>query len=72
MDATERAAARAGMGVNEYTDRLDRGYLFCHRCQDFHLAKEFGADSSRVGGKAGSCLRSLRLARRSREAAGRG
>lgn len=66
MDATERAAIRAGMGVNEYTDRLDRGLLFCHRCQDFHPAKEFGTDNSRIGGRAGSCLRSLREARNSR------
>jgi hypothetical protein len=69
MDATERAAARAGMGVNEYVDRLDRGYLFCYRCQGFHLAGEFGTDSSRADGKAGSCRRSLRDARRSRDAA---
>lgn len=66
MDATERAAERAGMGVNEYIDRLDRGLLFCYRCQAFHPAADFGADQSRVGGKAGSCRRSVRAARQSR------
>jgi hypothetical protein len=66
LDATERAARRAGMGLNEYVDRLDRGDLFCYRCQGFHPGAEFGSDRSRVGGKTGSCLRALRAARKSR------
>jgi hypothetical protein len=48
--------------------KIDRGYLFCFRCQGFHPAGDFGTDKSRIGGKAGSCLRSLREARKSREA----
>jgi hypothetical protein len=66
MDSLERAAERAGMGANEYTDRLDRGDLYCYRCQAFHPAGEFGSDRSRIGGKAGSCRRSLGDARKAR------
>ena len=60
--ALKTAAARAGVGVNEYLDRLNRGLLYCWRCQDWHSAEEFGKDSSRSSGRAASCRRSKNAA----------
>jgi hypothetical protein len=40
MDTRERAlrsaATKAGLGVNEYLDRLNKGLKYCWRCQDWH------------------------------------
>jgi hypothetical protein len=70
MDVTgpsERAlktdAERAGVTVQEYLGRLNRGLLYCYRCDDWHEAEAFGPDRRRVSGRAGSCQRSLREAR---------
>ena len=64
--ALKVAATRAGLGVNEYIDRLNAGLLHCWRCQDWHDAEEFGKDSSRVSGRAASCRRSKNDAARQR------
>ena len=56
--ALKAAATRAGLGVNEYIDRLNAGLLYCWRCQDWHDAEEFGKDKSRASGRAASCRRS--------------
>jgi len=61
--ALKAAATRAGLGVNEYIDRLNRGLLYCWRCQDWHDADEFGQDASRSSGHAASCRRSRNAAR---------
>jgi hypothetical protein len=62
--ALKAAATRAGLGVNEYLDRLNAGLLYCWRCQDWHAAEEFGKDSSRSSGRAASCRRSKNAAYR--------
>ncbi len=61
--AQKTAAARAGLGVNEYIDRLNKGLLPCWRCQGWHDAEEFGKDSSRSSGRASSCRQSIAAAR---------
>lgn len=63
--ALKVAAARTGLGVNEYVDRLNKGLLYCWRCQDWHAADAFGKDSSRWRGRASSCRRSRGAAVRS-------
>jgi hypothetical protein len=63
-DAT--AAARVGMTVTEYRDRVNAGLLHCWRCQDWHPADEFSVDRSRGRGRAGSCRRSTNAAARKR------
>lgn len=62
--ALKAAAARAGLGVNEYIDRLNAGLLYCWRCQDWHDAEKFGKDSSRTSGRAASCRQSKNAAAR--------
>lgn len=62
--ALKAAATRAGLGVNEYIDRLNAGLLYCWRCQDWHPADEFAKDASRTSGRAASCRRSANAARR--------
>lgn len=62
--ALKAAAARMGLGVNEYIDRLNAGLLYCWRCQGWHDAEEFGKDRSRVRGRAASCRRSIAAARK--------
>jgi hypothetical protein len=52
------AAARTGLGVDEYTERVSKGLLYCWRCREWHDADEFGKDSSRWSGRASSCRRS--------------
>lgn len=61
--ALKAAATRAGLGVNEYIDRLNAGLLYCWRCQDWHDAEQFGSDRSRTSGRAASCRRSIAAAR---------
>lgn len=80
-DATERgrrsAAARIGLTLIEYTDRLNRGELWCFRDQAWHPADEFNRDRSRSTGRAASCRRSVnaltraQYARKARPQAGR-
>jgi hypothetical protein len=62
--ALKTAAARTGLGVNEYLDRLNAGFLYCWRCQDWHKADEFGKDASRSTGRDASCRRSRSAAAR--------
>jgi 5-methylcytosine-specific restriction endonuclease McrA len=62
--ALKAAATRTGLGVNEYIDRLNAGFLYCWRCQDWHVADEFGKDSSRVSGRAASCRKSIAAVRK--------
>lgn len=62
--ALKAAATRAGVGVNEYIDRLNKGLLYCWRCQDWHRAEAFGKDSSRWSGRASSCRESRGAAAR--------
>ena len=38
-------AARAGVGVGEYQARLRQGLLWCYRCQDWHQAEAFPAET---------------------------
>ena len=57
-------AARAGVGVGEYQDRLRQGLLWCYRCQDWHQADAFPADARRHSGRAGSCHQAIRAAAR--------
>src|SRR5580692_8035450 len=57
-------AARAGVGVGEYQDRLRQGLLWCYRCQDCHQADAFPADARRHSGRAGSCHQAIRAAAR--------
>jgi hypothetical protein len=64
-------AARAGVGVGEYQDRLRQGLLWCYRCQDWHQADAFPADARRHSGRAGSCHQAIRAAARD-ALAGRG
>jgi hypothetical protein len=64
-------AARAGVGVGEYQDRLRQGLLWCYRCQDWHQAEAFPADARRHSGRAGSCRQAIRAAARD-ALAGRG
>lgn len=60
----KRAATRVGLGINEYIDRLNKGLLYCWRCQDWHDAEEFGKDASRPSGRNPSCRRSKNAAQR--------
>ena len=60
------AAARTGLGVDEYLDRLNKGLLHCWRCRAWHDAGEFGKDSTRSRGRAASCRRSTNAATRAR------
>lgn len=60
--ALKAAATRTGLGVNEYTDRLNKGLLYCWRCKDWHDAEEFGKDSSRTSGRTSSCRNSKNAA----------
>lgn len=62
--ALRTAAARIGLGPNEYLDRLNKGLRHCYRCQDWHQASEFGRDASRSDGLARSCRASTNAARR--------
>lgn len=62
--ALRTAAARVGLGVNEYIDRLNKGLRYCYRCQDWHKADEFGKDAGRPDGLARSCRRSKNAAAR--------
>jgi hypothetical protein len=55
-------AARAGVGVAEYLDRLRQGLLWCYRCHDWHQAEAFPADARRHSGRSGSCCQALRAA----------
>jgi hypothetical protein len=64
-------AARAGVGVGEYQDRLRQGLLWCYRCQDWHQAEAFPADARRHSGRAGSCHQAILAAARD-ALAGRG
>ncbi len=57
-------AARAGVGVEEYQARLGQGLLWCYRCQDWHQADAFPADTRRHSGRAGSCHQAIRAAAR--------
>src|SRR5580700_1338175 len=57
-------AARAGVSVGEYQDRLRQGLLWCYRCQDWHQADAFPADARRHSGRAGSCHQAIRAAAR--------
>jgi hypothetical protein len=57
-------AARAGVTVQEYLGRLGQGLLYCYRCEDWHDAGAFGPDRRRASGRAASCQRSVREARR--------
>ena len=50
-------AARAGVSVGEYQDRLRQGLLWCYRCQDWHQADAFPADARRRGDLASACER---------------
>jgi len=61
--ALKAAATRTGLGITEYVDRLNAGFLYCWRCQDWHVADEFGKDSSRISGRAASCRKSIAAAR---------
>jgi hypothetical protein len=61
--ALKTAASRAEVTIDEYLWRLGNGQRYCYRCQEWHDASEFGPDSRRPGGKATSCLRSIRAAR---------
>ena len=62
--ALRTAAARVGLGANEYLDRVNKGLRYCFRCRDWHEATDFGKDASRVGGLARSCRRSRNAAAR--------
>lgn len=64
--ALKTAAARVGLGVNEYLDRLNKGHRYCYRCQDWHGADQFGKDASQPDGLARSCRRSKNAAARRR------
>ncbi len=57
-------AARAGVAVDEYQERLSQGLLYCYRCQDWHPAGAFPADGRRHSGRAGSCRRAILAAAR--------
>jgi len=57
-------AARAGVDVGEYLARLERGQLWCYRCQDWHRAEAFPVDGRRHSGRAGSCSQAIRAAAR--------
>jgi len=64
-------AARAGVDVAEYQARLERGLLWCYRCEDWHPATAFPADARRHSGRAGSCSQAIRAVARG-ELASRG
>jgi len=64
-------AARAGVGVGEYQERLSQGLVYCYRCQDWHEAGAFPAGARRHSGRARSCHRAVRAAAR-KAIAGRG
>jgi hypothetical protein len=53
-------AARAGVGIEDYQDRLRQGLLWCYRCQDWHQAEAFPADARRHSGRSGSCRQAIR------------
>lgn len=64
--ALKAAATRVGLGTNEYQDRINKGLLWCTRCQAWHPAEAFAIDRSRVmRGRAGSCRQSISAAARS-------
>ena len=52
------AATRAGLGPNEYLDRLNKGLRYCWRCKEWHHATAFGLDSSRPDGVRRDCRES--------------
>lgn len=64
--ALRTAAARVGLGANEYLDRLNNGERYCYRCADWHPAGEFSKDASRSDGLARACRASLNAAARAR------
>ena len=63
MTPDAAAAARAGVTLTEYRDRVNAGLLWCYRDQAWEPAEQFGRDRSRIGGRAGSCRRSVNAAR---------
>jgi hypothetical protein len=62
-------AARAGVTVELYRERVAAGFLFCLLCREFQPRGEFGSGGPQPGGIAASCRKALRERRASREAA---
>jgi hypothetical protein len=64
--ALKVAAARVGLGVNEYIDRVNKGLRYCYRCAGWHPCGEFGKDPSRMDGLARACRSSITAATRAK------
>ena len=64
--ALKAAATRAGVGLLDYQDRINKGLLYCWRCCEWHPAGDFGIDRSRIRGRTGDCRRSRNAAARQR------
>jgi hypothetical protein len=60
--ARKTAAARVGLAVNEYMDRLGAGLLHCWHCNVWHAVDDFGKDATRWSGHASACRRSVNAA----------
>jgi hypothetical protein len=49
------AAKRAGLSLEEYQDRIDRGLKRCTFCEEWKLLELFDTDNSRGDGKTAGC-----------------
>jgi hypothetical protein len=62
--ALKVAANRAGLGINEYIDRLNKGLKYCRGCQDWHPRAAFSKNAGRRDGFAAACRESMNAAAR--------
>lgn len=53
------AAAKCGISVKEYENKLKQGLKRCTYCRSWHPISEFGKDSSRGDGLSANCRTSL-------------
>ncbi len=54
--AVKIAAKNAGISVDEYNLLVANGNKWCSGCKNWHIASEFGKDSTRHDGLASSCF----------------
>lgn len=55
------AAQKAGLTVEEYTERCSRGLKRCYKCNQWRPTSEFANDCSRYDGKSARCFECVRV-----------
>jgi 5-methylcytosine-specific restriction endonuclease McrA len=55
IGAEKTAAARIGVSVDDYRDRLGAGQKWCHGCHAWKSREDFVSDRSRGDGRAATC-----------------